>query len=84
METGGVCCDAVVPAVQHGGAVALRWRRHRPGDGADCEEAWRISSLIPPNCDLQRARGASTNCNLQSQYAIVSTQKNQGGGKKSA
>lgn len=45
--------------VQHGGAVALRWRSRRPGDGADCEEAGRISRLIPPNCDLQRAGGAS-------------------------
>lgn len=49
----------VTLCVQHGGTVALRLRSLGPGDGADYEEAVRISSLIPPNCDLQHAPGAS-------------------------
>lgn len=65
LETGGLLEDCNTD-VQHGGAVALRWRIRKPGDGADGEEARRISRLTPPNCDSQRARGACPDRNLQS------------------
>lgn len=48
-----------LPNLQHGGTVALQLSSRGPGDAADYEEAVRISGLIPPNCDLQRAPGAS-------------------------